>query len=103
MTKKKFKETRLAAVIKKIGIAGLNFGTGGLQGFTFGLIKSFLDSDKDGKITRQDFRGTNWIKLFGAATGSAIALAVLIKAEIIDLDVALRILETLLSFLLSEG
>ena len=84
--KKPFKETKAYSILKPLA-AGI------WDVLPLPNLRTFFDTDGDGKITRRDLKGVAWIKLAGAV----IAMAVLLKLGIIDMSQVIELIKALIS------
>ena len=77
--KKPFKETKAYSILKPLA-AGI------WDVLPLPNLRTFFDTDGDGKITRRDLKGVAWIKL----AGSVIAWAVLIEIVVVHRERVLQ-------------
>ena len=84
--KKPFKETKSYKIIKLVG-AGM------WDVLPLPNLRTFFDTDKDGRITTKDLTGIAWLKLAGAVA----ALAILMKLEIVNPAQVIQLIKLLLA------
>jgi len=82
---KKLKETKGGKIIKGVLEGALDV----LPLPT--MFKTWLDTDKDGKITVKDFKNMNWMGLGGAVA----MLAILLKLEIVNFNQVIELIKVL--------
>ena len=84
--KKPFKETKAYSILKPLA-AGI------WDVLPLPNLRTFFDTDGDGKITRRDLKGVAWIKLAGAV----LAMAILMKLDIVNPEQVIELIKGLLS------
>ena len=84
--KKPFKDTKAFKVLKLVG-------AGAWDVLPLPNLRTFFDTDGDGKITTRDLKGIAWLKLAGAV----IAMAILLKLGIIDMDQVIELIKALIA------
>jgi len=87
------KNSTKPGVLKKIGKGLGTVITGVINATPLSVVRDFLDTDKDGNLTRRDLKDVNWLHLLGGV----ISIAILIRYDIIHLDDVIALVKALMN------